>query len=67
MEPWAAARRLHASRGQNSASLACGHGPTEKEAVSRSSSSEVRIRVPFFLWSILVGGTLPQKRVKGHY
>ena len=32
----------------------------------RSSSREVRKRVPSFLWSILVGEPSPKKRVKGH-
>ena len=35
-------------------------------SLARSSSRELRIRVPFFPWSILVGGPSP-KRVKGHY
>ena len=31
-------------------------------SITRSSSREVRIRVPFFLWSILAGEPSPQKR-----
>ena len=31
---------------------------------SRSSSREVRIRVPFFFWSSLVGNPRPKNRVR---
>ena len=41
--------------------------PNQTQSASRSSSSEVRIRVPFLSVVYFSRGTLPKKRVKGHY
>ena len=42
-------------------------GPEPKQAKADSSSREVRIRVPFCMWSILRGEPPPKKRAeKGH-
>ena len=61
-------KRQSANTGQTTWTPLPGWVRSYAVSCSRSSSREVRIRVPLFLESILVGEPSPQEEtVKGHY